>query len=82
MSKQTTKPMYRLTLKSNAVVAFSQLMCRQKPPRVGIGVSRPDGKYDVAITPSLMDQLQTAALPKENLSDTVLRIMSNQKGTV
>lgn len=79
MSKQTTKPMCRFTVKPDAIVAFSQLMCRQTPPRVGIGVLRPDGKYDIVVTPSLIDQLQTAALPKENLSDTVLRIVKGWK---
>jgi hypothetical protein len=41
---------------------------------------RNDGKWDAAISHSLKDQLQTASLPKENLSDTVERILS-KKGT-
>jgi hypothetical protein len=78
MPAPLTKPqLYRLTLKSEAaVVAFCQLLANQKPPRLGVGVSRPDGKYDVGISMSLLDQLQTASLPKENLSDTLLRIMA------
>jgi hypothetical protein len=77
--KQLRKPeQYRLTLKPNAVHAFAQLMASQKPPRVGIGVSRPDGKYDVGISHALFDQLMTHSLPGENLSDTVVRVMSKE----
>lgn len=76
MPKPLTKPgRYRLTLKPDALQAFSLLMSTQKPPRVGIGVTRPDGRYDVAVSQGLFDQLQTAALPKENLSDTLVRIV-------
>ncbi len=78
MKKQSKPVQYRLTLNGNAVHAFSRLMASQKPPRVGIGISRPDGKYDVGISHALLDQLQTHALPRENLSDTVLRVMSKE----
>ncbi len=44
-------------------------------PCVGVGISRPDGRYDVGISMGLLDQLQTASLPKENLSDTLVRIV-------
>jgi hypothetical protein len=78
-----TKPeLYRLTLNSEAAVrAFARLLARQKPPRMGVGTSRPDGKYDVGISRSLLDQLQTHALPKENLSDTLLRVDAAAEGT-
>jgi hypothetical protein len=76
MPKPLTKPpLYRLTLKADAVQAFLILMCNQKPARVGVGISRPDGRYDVGISMGLLDQLQTASLPKENLSDTLVRIV-------
>lgn len=76
MSRPKTKPpLYKLTLKPDAVLAFSMLMARQTPPRVGVGISRPDGKCDVGISMALLDQLQTASLPKENLSDTLVRII-------
>lgn len=82
MPRPLTKPqLYRLTLKADAVVAFSKLMCRQKPPRVGMGISRPDGRYDVGISIALLDQLQTHALPRENLSDTIVRVASSWKGS-
>lgn len=81
MSKPLTKPaLYRLTLKPDAIIAYVQLMANQKPPRTGVGYSRPDGRYDVGITNGLLDQLQTAASPNENLSDTVRRIVAKQKG--
>lgn len=80
MKQKQKPPPYRLTLKDEAAVkAFAQLMARMKVSRPTVGISRPDGKYDVAISHSLLDQLQTSALPKENLSDTVLRIMAVAK---
>lgn len=70
MPKPLTKPqLYRLTLSAEAF----ELWCKTKHSIASI---RPDGKWEVAITYGLLDQLQTAALPKENLSDTVLRIMA------
>lgn len=75
MPKNLTKPpLLRLTLKADAIHIFARLMVSQKPPRVGIGVMRHDGKYDVGVTAGFIDQLQTASLPQENLSDTLVRI--------
>jgi hypothetical protein len=76
MPKPLTKPpLYRLTLTMDAVKAA---VCGPnkklfKPSRSAL---RLDGRIDVGISFGLLDQLQTAALPKENLSDTVLRIMA------
>lgn len=76
MPKPLTKPsLYRLTLAPNAMAALAQWFVANKRGSSFLAVMRPDAKYDVAITHSMLDQLQTAALPKENLSDTVLRIM-------
>lgn len=77
--KQLHKPkLYRLTLNPDAVQAFAILMANQKPPRLGLAVHRTDGKYDVGISHAMLDQLQTHALPRENLSDTVVRVMSKE----
>ena len=62
-------PQYRLTLTKLSCQALQRLSMK-----IRIGVMRPDGKVDIAISFSLLDQLQSAALPKENLSDTILRI--------
>lgn len=79
MKKPNKPKALRLTLNSDeAAMAFAQLMANQRPPRLVGGYSRPDGKYDVPISYSLMDQLQTHAIARENLSDTVLRVMSKE----
>lgn len=70
MKQKTVPGLYRLTLSPIAYVA----MVTYKPFKHKAAFERADGKWDVAIPMSLLDQLQTAALPKENLSDTVLRI--------
>jgi hypothetical protein len=70
--------MYRLTLTREsfaAVLANSE--CGFSPK---VAFQRPDGKWDCAISFALADQLKTAALAGENLSDTVLRVMATQKG--
>ena len=74
MKQKQKPPLYRLTLTREAVQAavMSKNKSLFRPTRAYI---RPDGNIDVGITHGLLDQLQTAALPKENLSDTVLRIM-------
>lgn len=81
MPKQTTKPpTYRLTLTQPAVAAAIGLTGSKalfRTPK--IGVPRSDGKIDVGISYNLLDQLQTAALPKENLSDTLLRLYPSPK---
>lgn len=80
MPKPLTKPpLYRLTLTAAALRAAVQSPNKRlfKPSRSYL---RPDGRIDVGITFALLDQLQTASLPKENLSDTVVRIMSPKAG--
>ena len=67
-------PQYRLTLTKASCRALQQISRKTR-----IGVLRDDGKVDVAISYSLLDQIQTAALPKENLSDTILRIRPKTK---
>lgn len=73
MPKPTTKPpRYRLTVTHLALLAAMS----RKPPlfKPTIALKRPDGKVDIGISYNTLDQLQTAALPKENLSDTLLRL--------
>lgn len=83
MSRPLTKPqLYRLTLRTNAIVPFSILMANQNPPRLVMARQRPDGKYDVGISHALFDQLQTASLPSENLSDTIVRVVPAPKGSI
>lgn len=80
MAKPLTKPQnMRLTLQPNALQAYMDLMASQKPPRVAFAVGRPDGKYDVPVSVALYDQLQTHAKPKENLSDTLVRVARGDK---
>lgn len=64
---------HRLTLTQTALTGLS-LICPVKPMSVRPVMIRADGKFDVGISHALYDQLQTAALPKENLSDTVIRL--------
>jgi hypothetical protein len=73
MPRPLTRPdRMRLTLTKEATVALPKVV---KPgPAAWLCVERPDGKYDVAVSVSLYDQLQTAALPRENFSDTLLRL--------
>lgn len=73
MSQKTKPPLYRLTLSRTAYFAAAEVKRIFKPQ---IPFERQDSKVDVGISHNTLDQLQTAALPKENLSDTVLRILS------
>lgn len=66
----------RLTLSKEAFVLLPKIVPKSL---AWLGVSRPDGKWEVPVSPALYDQLQTAALPKENLSDTVLRLAMHRK---
>ena len=69
-------PKVRLTLSKDATEVFSKVV---KCPAGGwLCVPRSDGKYDLPVSQSLYDQLQTAALPKENFSDTILRLAAKQ----
>ncbi len=72
---KTYPPLYRLTLSRKALQLLADAFS------VKAASPRDDGKWDVAISQSLRDQLQTASLPKENLSDTVERILSKPKAT-
>jgi len=71
MSQKLVPPHYLLTLTDKAFRVFAETMVFK---RLHVSVRRPDGKIDIAISHSLYDQLQTAALPRENLSDTIIRI--------
>lgn len=75
MKQKQKPPLYRLTLTKEALAA-AVLGHSKSLFRPTMAIIRPDGRIDVGITHGLLDQLQTAALPKENLSDTVLRIMA------
>jgi hypothetical protein len=71
MKPSKMKAMYRLTLEHKS---FERLIF-DRPGWVKAAIQRHDKKFDVAISTSLADQLKTAALPGENLSDTVLRVV-------
>ena len=76
MGHPLTQPMrMRLTLTKEATTVLTKVV---KGPGAFFCVGRNDGKYDVPITPALYDQLQTAALPKENFSDTILRLAKDK----
>lgn len=71
------RPVYRLTLKLTAVQALAKA---PKKPFFFVPMGRhSDGGCDVAISISIADQLMTFAKSGENLSDTVLRILSLAK---
>lgn len=77
MAKPLTKPpLFRLTLSQQGLqdlpIAFK---LRSVPPMN----RRTDGKVDVWVSNGLVDQLQTAARPKENLSDAVTRLARGEK---
>lgn len=74
--KPQQPPLYRLTLSRAAYFASAEAKRIFKPQ---VPFERSDGKVDVGIPHSTLDQLQTAARPKENLSDTVLRILGGNK---
>lgn len=69
--KQAQLPFYRLTL-TNAAFNLFAAKCRA----MKVAIRRNDGRIDVGIDFNLLDQLRTASLPKENLSDTIVRLMS------
>lgn len=74
MSKRSMKPAkVRLTLSKEAVGVFAKVV-KSSGGYGWLCVPRSDGKYDMPVSASLYDQLQTAALPKENFSDTILRL--------
>ena len=71
MNKLSPPPFYRITLSR---AAFNLFATRAK--RMHVAVERNDGKIDLGVSFNTLDQLRTAALPKENLSDTIIRLMS------
>lgn len=64
---------HRLTLTQDALCGLS-LIAPVRPMSVRPVMVRADGKFDVGVSHALYDQLQTASLPRENLSDTVIRL--------
>jgi len=76
MQKPTSpKPtsLFRLTL---SVEAFALALAKSKPLAGKVAYARPDGKWDVGVSPSAADQLMQMATPGENLSNTVVRLLS------
>jgi hypothetical protein len=76
MPRPSTRPdKMRLTLSTAATVALPKVV---KSPSAWVCVRRNDGQYDVPVSAALYDQLQTAALPRENFSDTLLRLAAGK----
>lgn len=75
MKQRPTPPLYRLTLSNAAFNLFAAKLRSMK-----VTYRRPDGRIDVGIDFNLLDQLQTSSLPRENLSDTIVRLMSPKQG--
>lgn len=71
--KQALKIKYRLTLSPEA---FALAVGKKSPLAGEVAFRRPDGKWNVAISMAIAEQLVESALPKENLSDTVIRTLS------
>lgn len=71
MKQKTSLPFYRLTLSQAALLVIPNVVKFRRMPAM---LKRADGKIDILISLPLLDQLKTASLPKENLSDTVLRL--------
>lgn len=72
----TKPPKVRLTLTKEATKVFSKVV--QCPTAGWLCVRRSYGKYDLPVSQSLYDQMQTAALPGENFSDTLLRLAAGK----
>jgi hypothetical protein len=70
---QILKPKYRLTLSAEA---FALAVGKKSPLAGEMAFHRPDGRWDIAISMAIAEQLVESALPKENLSDTVIRTLS------
>lgn len=72
MKRPVPKPgPMRLTL---AEEVLQRVRCTMGPINIRAGVKRTDGKWDVLVSYSTFDQLQTIAKPGENLSDVVKRL--------
>lgn len=70
-----TDGMYRLTLTAEA---FALALQYAENFAGKAAFLRPDGKWDVAVTTAAMKTLQAYAAPKENFSDTVVRIYKGE----
>ena len=71
MPKPKVKPpLYRLTVEAKVFWQVHERFLK----RPALAFKRGDGKIDIGIDYNLLDQLKTAALPKENLSDTLARL--------
>lgn len=64
--------MYRLTLTAEA---FALALLHSKPLAGRMAARRADNKWDVMITEITYGDLCKQAKPKENLSDTVVRLL-------
>lgn len=69
---QKQPPMYRLTLTAETFAA----VVKDGTIKVKIALMRIDGKWDIGISMTAKDQIETAALPGENWSDTVKRMVT------
>lgn len=64
---------YRLTLSKEAITLA---VARKARPILGVAKRlRTDGKVDVAVKMSTVNLLKQLAMPGENLSDTVIRVL-------
>jgi hypothetical protein len=70
------KGVFRLTLTRKAL-GLARLR-HSKPITDGIIVVRPDGRFDVFIKSAAANLLRQLSEPKENLSDTLVRILGEK----
>jgi len=76
--KHKIRPVFRLTLKRDAVAVIYRATVEKKKPFAYVTLAhREAGGVDVGITFSMAEQLMTYAKPGENLSDAVVRLLSN-----
>ena len=64
--------LFRLTL---AADVFS-LVVAKDALNIHLAAKRADGRWDVMVNVSIVDMIQSAALPGENWSDTVQRMVT------
>ena len=82
MPKKKLPPLHncilRLTL---SATAYQLAIARNAKPIVGFAAAtkRPDGKIDVPVRAHAMNLLRQLAEPGENLSDTLIRVLSASK---
>ena len=65
-------PMYRLTLSAEV---FAMALLHSKPMAGRMATRRPDNKWDVFVTEITFNDIRKAAKPKEDLSNTVQRLL-------